>query len=207
MINTLQSTIDEARFNHVTADQYEIMLNSGAIQEGAPIELIDGLLVRKDRAALGESIMTIGTKHGQVIDLLILVAALLRNRNCFLRLQCSIRVSDNSVPEPDGCIVRGKAREYQAIPTAKDVSCVIEASDRSLPSDRTSKLKLYASVGIPQYIIVNLQNMVIEVYENPLKNSGTYSVKEELAASGTINFLLPDGSRLPVPATEILPNA
>ena len=44
--------IEDARFARLTADEYQAMTESGHLREG-PIELLDGLLVWKDRRDRG----------------------------------------------------------------------------------------------------------------------------------------------------------
>jgi Uma2 family endonuclease len=44
---------------------------------------------------------------------------------------------------------------------------VIEVSDTSLRFDRTTKLRLYARVGIPEYWIVDTNGRQVEVCRNP----------------------------------------
>src|SRR5262245_44820207 len=47
----------------LNVQQYEAMMQAGILKEGAPIELIDGLLVHKDRRDSGSPGMTIGQRH------------------------------------------------------------------------------------------------------------------------------------------------
>lgn len=44
---------------------------------------------------------------------------------------------------------------------------MIEVADSSLELDRLFKGAIYARAGIPEYWIVNLLDLVIEVYTNP----------------------------------------
>jgi hypothetical protein len=49
-----QMAVGEAPpFVSLTVEQYHRMIRSGILLEGAPVELIDGLLVWKDRSARG----------------------------------------------------------------------------------------------------------------------------------------------------------
>ena len=52
-------------------------------------------------------------------------------------------------------------------PYAEDALLVIEVADISLAYDRTTKLRLYAEAGIPEYWIVDCITESIEVYRNP----------------------------------------
>ena len=52
MIPTIQRDQlgDASRFVSISVDQYQRMMESRIIEEGAPIELIEGMLVLKDRS-------------------------------------------------------------------------------------------------------------------------------------------------------------
>ncbi len=58
------------------------MVASGLLAEGAPIELVDGVLIYKDRSDWGEDPMTIGRKHNLAVQLLKELDAELRSRSC-----------------------------------------------------------------------------------------------------------------------------
>ena len=51
----------------LTIDQFHRMIAAAILPEGEPIELIDGLLVRKDRSAVGADPMTVGHAHSLVV--------------------------------------------------------------------------------------------------------------------------------------------
>ena len=82
--------------------------------------------------------------------------------------------------------------------------CVIEVSDSSLPSDRTTKQRIYASAGIAQYIILNLADRQAEVYEEP-KPDGRYGLVRILGKDEVIRLLVTDDRRLEVPVAQLLP--
>jgi hypothetical protein len=52
----------------LTVEQYHEMIRRGILTEGAPIELIDGFLVLKDRSKRGEDPMTVGSEHRWAIQ-------------------------------------------------------------------------------------------------------------------------------------------
>src|SRR3954452_927928 len=47
----------------IKVSQYHRMIKQGIIEEGAPFELLNGAIVRKDRSAQGENPMTVGNEH------------------------------------------------------------------------------------------------------------------------------------------------
>ena len=52
------------------------------------------------------------------------------------------------------------------------MAIVVEVADTTLPRDRTSKKRVYAQAGVPDYWIVNLLYQCIEVYGEPTARSG-----------------------------------
>ena len=80
------------RVAKLTVDQYERMIETGILREGAPIELMDGMLVYKDRSELGGDPMTIGGKHNYVMWLLGELNLPLRAYGCHMQCQGSLRI-------------------------------------------------------------------------------------------------------------------
>jgi len=92
-------------------------------------------------------------------------------------VQNPITLPPSHEPEPDGAIVRGCPEDYlDAHPQPSDVLCVIEVSDSPLSGDRTIKQGVYAGAEIPQYVIVNIAECRVEVYEQPDAAAGIYKV-------------------------------
>jgi Uma2 family endonuclease len=72
--------------------------------------------------------------------------------------------------------------DYQTrIPEAGDVLLLIEIADRTLASDRTTKLALYARHGIAEYWIVDVAGECVEVYSGPVSDA----YREMRIASGS----------------------
>ena len=181
------------------------MIKAGIVHEGAPIELIDGVLIHKDRSTSGEDPMSIGKEHSLVVSLLGELDADLAQRGCHMRTQNPLSLPPHDEPEPDGAILRGRPRAYtDRVPGAADAGSVIEVADSSLVYDRKTKLALYARAGIPQYVIVNLGGRCIEIYEQPSPD-GSYQQIAVRRAGETVALRLADGERLELLADRILP--
>lgn len=184
----------------LTVDQYHQMVEAGILPEGAPIELLDGLLIQKDRGAA----MTTNPRHASVLDSLNwLLAAELPPRGGYLRLQSPLTLPPHHEPEPDAAIVRGKPQDYRDHhPLAADVCCVIEVADSSLERDRTLKQRIYATAGIDQYVLINLTDRRVELFEEPAH--GTYRLASTLTEADSLYLRTPTGEPLEVPAVELL---
>jgi Uma2 family endonuclease len=142
----------------MTVDQYESLVESGVL-DGQPIELIDGLLVRK-----------MGKKPPHVIaweatrdELLPLLP-----RGWRLTIEAPIRIPEYDEPEPDLAIVQGTREDYEDHhPGPTDVGLLIEVSDTTLDRDRGEKRSAYARGGVSTYWIVNLVDRQLEIYTDP----------------------------------------
>lgn len=184
----------------LSVEQLHRMLEQGIIQDGDPIELVEGLLMRKDRAAAGESEMTHGALHAQVLTRLLKLDRALDALGCLLRVQLPVTLSALSEPEPDLAIVKGSLESFaERHPGPEDVLVLVEVADSSLGYDRGTKLRVYASAGIPVYVIVNIPERRIECYEEPVAGQGRYRRRTDYGPGETL--------RLPLVGDETLPMA
>ena len=179
MSNTLVDEVATAKFatlEPITVEQYHAMIKQGILLEGSPIELIDGLLVRKDRRDKGGNIMTVGPRHAStIIRLTRILSALIDGPDAHTRSQQPVTLDGTNEPEPDLSVVSGDIDEYaHHHPGPGAIALVIEVADSSLSFDRGEKFLKYASAGIPTYWIVNLNNDTVETYTRPQPKLRTY---------------------------------
>jgi Uma2 family endonuclease len=158
----------------LSVEQYDRMIEEGILPEDTGVELLDGVLVRKDRGDAGGDPMTVGEAHAYVVRQLAYLGLRLDPTRLHLQTQQPIVIPGAGEPEPDAAIV---VRPITAIgkPHAAGVSCVIEVAGTSLERDRTTKPRHYARGGIPQYIILNLQDRTAEEYVQPDPTTGKYT--------------------------------
>lgn len=90
-------------FVGLTVEQYHCMIEEGILEEGTPIELLDGFLVRKDRARAGEDPTTVNDEHIWAVENLRRVLRDVDAREHYLRLQQPVVLPPDGEPEPDGC--------------------------------------------------------------------------------------------------------
>ena len=188
----------------LSVEQYHKMMEAGILEEGAPIELLDGFLFRKDRSTAGADPMTVGTSHLNVVTRLNWLLGGAREGWHF-RVQLPITILPDSEPEPDGAILRGTPYDYVDRAVPSDVSCLIEVSDSSLQHDRVTKQRIYADAGIAQYVIVNLIDGAIEIYSVPELGSGRYGKTDAFGRGQTIRLALPGGESLELKVDQVLP--
>ena len=188
--------LDEARtavsvaLEPLTVQQYHTMIETGILEEGVPIELIDGLLVRKDRRDQGGDIMTVGPRHANVVKRIHrLLADLIQGHRCHVQSQQPVTLNGIQEPEPDVAVVLGHEDDYDDHhPGPSALPLVIEVADSSLGIDQGRKQENYAVAGIPNYWIVNLRHDNIEHYVNPQPHLEKYEYHSTHRAGDTVSF-------------------
>ena len=190
----------------LTIDAVLHLMRAGYISEGAPIELLGGVLVWKERNAIGEDPMTIGNIHTLLMKRLMTLVPRIDSRIAHMYCQGPIRISEIDCPEPDGVIVAGTPEDYRdRYPSSGEIFCAIEVSHSSLRRDRTIKLAMYAGAGIPQYIIINIPDAQIEVHEQPDTAGHTYASRTVLKRGDTVQLFCGGTVYLNADATTLLP--
>lgn len=141
----------------LTVADYHTMIKVGILHEDERVELIRGEMICMSPK---------GSKHAGYSTRLKKALRFLEER-FILRFQDPILLNGESEPEPDIAVVYPKADDYvSAHPVPGEVLLLIEIADSSLWYDRSIKVPLYASAGIPEFWIVNVQGEEIEVYQN-----------------------------------------
>ena len=150
MIEVLQE-----RLKRWTVAEVQRMIGSGAFESPESFELIDGLIVDK-----------MGQNAPHRISLRLAIDAL---RTAYAGTATvdgglTLPLSDASEPEPD--VIVATTPLGQDIPK-EDVLLVVEVSDSTLRTDRTTKAALYARHGIPEYLILDVAARRAEIRRRP----------------------------------------
>ncbi len=165
----------------LTVGQYHEMARAGVLQDGEPIELLEGWLVNKMTKYPPHSVATFETRR--MLERLV-------GEGWFVDTQEPITTHD-SEPEPDVSLVRGCRRDYSDHhPGPHDVGLLVEVAETSPDRDRGWKKRIYAAARISVYWIVNLVDRQVEVFTDP-------SGPGERPDYGTSHVFLP-GDHVPV---------
>jgi len=131
-------------------------------------------LVDPDRYELieGELVLKMAKSHAHMLAVLLLVKWL---RSVFgydfvvEEPSINVRPEDNptSDPEPDAIVLTRSFRELSAQPRPDELRLVAEVSRTTLPFDRTTKARLYARAGIPEYWVLDLEGRRMIVHRDP----------------------------------------
>jgi Uma2 family endonuclease len=142
-----------------SAARYEELTRRGFFGPADKIELIDGYLVEK---------MPRNDPHSFAVDVLTEMLLRALPAEWTARFQFGVRLSSDTIPEPDAVVVPGPKSLYaRRKPNRKDIALVIEVADSSLRYDRTTKQTIYARDRLAVYWIVNIPAQTVEVYTEP----------------------------------------
>ena len=139
--------------------RYDAMVAKGTLEEGDPIELLDGLLIVREPE---------GGRHAVIVGRVRQVLERAFGQGFYVREDKPFALDDTSEPEPDVVVIRGPDSRYIDRHPSKQL-LVVEVAESSLARDRTFKARLYARAGVTDYWIVNLVDEVLEVYRQPAK--------------------------------------
>lgn len=155
LVTTLQPQPKRLRFS---VDDYYKMIDLGMLDTREKAEIIDGELIKK---------MTIGDRHAFVVDFLTSFFIKTLPDSIRVRVQNPLRLTDYDEPEPDIVLTDLSKYDGKRHPRPEETILVVEVSDSTLKYDRDTKLPLYAAAEIQEVWIVNLQNKIIEVHQQP----------------------------------------
>src|SRR5688500_16615391 len=98
----------------LTVEQCRKLMHAGVLVEAAPFELLNGLLMIKDRRDDGPDITRVGVRHSySVMALYDQFNSFLGNGPFLAWSQCPITISDYDEPEPDVSVFRGEIDDYR----------------------------------------------------------------------------------------------
>ena len=205
MSGTLMDAVRDVHLEPLTVDQYHAIREQGILLEGAPIELIDGLLVRKDRRVGLGSIVTVGPRHAfLVVRIQRVLSQMVDRKGAHVRAQQPITVWPQHEPEPDIVVVIGSDVDYHHHhPGGRDLAVAVEVSESSLSFDRGRKAQVYAAAGVPSYLVINLTDDTVIVHRDADEQASLYRVVETVSPGATIEFTLA-GESVSVQVSELL---
>jgi Uma2 family endonuclease len=140
-----------------TAD-YLQMIEAGILGPQHRVELIEGVIVDMSPA---------GIPHNHFLINIIDLFAPLLGRFKFA-VQGTLTVAEGQVFDPDFMLLQRTPDGFKTkLPDAPDVLLVVEAAESSLPRDQKVKMPVYASAGIPEYWIADLEHETLFVHRDP----------------------------------------
>src|SRR5215218_236792 len=96
----MEEALARASVVPLTVEQYQRMIDEGILPEDSTVELLHGVLVRKDRSVIGEDPMGHSPLHRLVVALLTSLAARITNERQHFQIQLPVVCPPDGAPEP-----------------------------------------------------------------------------------------------------------
>jgi Uma2 family endonuclease len=190
------SAVVEPVRHKLSIDDFMRLGAAGILAEDARVELIEGDLI---------DMQPIGTGHMSVSIRLNRLLVLRAGDDAIVSVAHPMRLPPWSMPQPDFMLLRPRADDYATQhPGAGDVLLAVEVADTSLRYDRVTKARVYASHGVAEYWIVEVEARRLHVLRSPVPGEGAFASTQTLDAPFTIAPLaLP---RLQLSSRELWPD-
>ena len=165
----MHAASDAPRRHRLSVDDYYRMAEVGILDEEARVELIDGEIIDMPPP---------GSPHAAAVHYL--ARALMRtvDDRAVVLIQNPVRLNRYSEPQPDLALLKPRDDFYRAHhPRAEDVLLIVEVAATSLRFDRKRKLPLYATHGIPEAWLVDLNGSRLVRHRSP--DQDAYALVDE----------------------------
>jgi len=171
-----------------TVDDVHEMVRVGIIDPDAHVELLDGVLAEMSPQS---------RPHAYALRRLTALAGpAAAAAGLELNVQCPLDVgSDITLPEPDIAIAPVAGRDEYASAAV----LVVETGVTSVRYDLGRKADIYASAGVPDYWVLDVQRRMLVVHREPV--DGCYANVRTLGALETVGAVALD---LAVPVASLL---
>jgi len=176
-----------------TVEEYHRAADAGVFHPDERLELIDGRIYQ------------VSPQRGPHATACQLTEDLLREMfrtGYVIRGQKPLRVGGSSEPEPDVCVVRGRARDFaRQHPTGAVL--VVEVAESSAAMDLGPKAEQYARAGIEDYWVLLLPERALVVHRDPDASAGAYRTTQRLGENDAVAPVAASGA--PIQVSDLLP--
>lgn len=188
-MSAMVTTVDVAFPVHaLTVDDVYAMLEAGILEENSRIELLDGVLVEMSPQGPPHAY---ALRHLMMLGFPVAAAAGLE-----LSVQGPLDVGSRiSLPEPDFAIVPKTSIDRHP----SGAVLVAEMGNTSLRMDLGPKARIYATAGVPEYWVLDVQRREIVVHREP-SGDGYVSI-ERVGAGDTLTATM---VALTVPVADLV---
>jgi len=157
----------------LSVEDYHRMIAAGVLDEDERIELPEGVIVEMSPQ---------GPRHAELIRRLCDPQFAAVPPGYVIQAQLPLTLGPDSEPEPDVAVVPRRLGGYgSAHPST--AALVFEVSGESLRKDRLVKSALCARAGIPEYVIVNVDENNLEALRDPNRESAHHQSRAVLGVA------------------------
>jgi Uma2 family endonuclease len=160
-----------------TREEYHRMAEVGILKPTDRVELIRGEIIEMS---------PIGRRHVAFVNNLTELFVTRLAGRAIVSVQNPVALAHDTEPQPDLALFRRRSVSYkEAEATTEDVLLLIEVADNSLTYDRSTKLRLYAEVGVAEYWVVDVTAESVEVHRGP--DAAGYRDVRRLAGAASVS--------------------
>lgn len=154
---TTQAAVPTRR--RFTVQEYYQMAAAGILRADDRTELIDGEVILMP---------PIGDPHAGNVNRATFVFGHRFGDVALVAVQNHVKLDEHDQPQPDLALLRPRADFYTtSSPTPADVFLLVEVSDTTVRYDRRVKGPLYASAGILEYLLIDINAATLTVFRDP----------------------------------------
>jgi Uma2 family endonuclease len=154
----------------LTVEEFEVLAETEGWDEDTRVELLDGEIVRMS---------PINDPHAACVKRLNRLFNRRYAAQALVSVQDPIRIQRYDEPQPDVALLRPRPDFYaSATPTPDDILLLVEVADTTLRTDLGRKARIYASGGVCEYWVVDLNNRVLYVHRS--RAQGSYASRQVL---------------------------
>jgi len=151
--------------HRISVDRYHRMVEAGVFEPDEAVELLEGVIV---------SMPPEGPDHAGAIQVLNRLLTRAAGDRHWVRVQSPLTLPGvQSEPEPDVAVIEG-AFDPLGGSHPSSAELVVEVSRSTVAKDRTWKMRVYATSGVPESWIVNLAKRQLEIHRDPDAEEGRY---------------------------------
>ena len=152
----------------LTVEEFERLAETEGWDEDTRVELLDGEVVWMS---------PINDPHAACVKRLNYLFNRRYADQVLVSVQDPIRIEQYDEPQPDLALLRPRSDFYaSATPMPADILLLVEVADTTLRTDLGRKARIYASGGVSEYWVVDLNNRVLYVHRAPA--GGSYAARE-----------------------------
>ncbi len=155
------SLSNEVRRKRWTRQEYYRLGEQGWFDD-IRVELIDGEII---------VVPPPGEPHYFCVCTLQTMLAAIFGQGCWVRSEACLAANDLSQPQPDIAVIEGPLRLLPDHP--KTALLAVEISVTTQAYDKTTKAHLYASAGVPDYWVLDLERRDLTVFREPREDAAS----------------------------------
>lgn len=176
----LALAFEDAEPFKLTVAQYRDLVDQSVIEEGARVELIEGMIVRMSPQASSHTIVSFRLAMRLEEQLRLIGSDLIAMTTP------TVEIPRHNALDPDVGVMLPVAIGPDFFPVAS-ARLLVEVSRTSLRKDLKLKLPIYAAAGVPEYWVVDVDKM--EVHRFADAADGAYRAEPPVPLTGDLRSL------------------